>query len=479
MADEVKLIDYTSKDYEAYRQDMIDEIPSKLPEWTDRSDADPGIVILELLANQLEKLSYYNDRVANEAFLPTATKRQSVMKHLKLIDYTLDWHTPAKHWQVFSLEPQLVDTVIPKGTQVGTIGSDEAEDAVIFETLDDLIIPAGATGTEQDVNGEYIYKVEVEHGQTIEDEVIGQVESDKENPVFKLAYSPVYKPTINIYVDDYNGKYLWTSVDDFISSDQESQHYVPELNEFEEVLIRFGNGVSGKLPTNPSTIYASYKTGGGKAGNVGAMTITEIYDSIPGIDSTFNPYGAHVLGMDMESSESAKINGPVSLRVMNRYVAPSDFSDGIKLDYPAVAKAVAVKVDGQIDLYLAPFEGTTLSSAQKAEITEIIEEKKVIFTEVTLKDPIYKTVDISVNVVSYDNYDIESVRYSVTNTIQEMFSPENMGFGKEITLADLFYEIRGIDGVKNATIITPTADVPMDVMEIGVLGTLTVTVNGN
>jgi uncharacterized phage protein gp47/JayE len=478
MADKLKPVDYTTKDYEAYRQDMIDEIPNKLSEWTDHSDSDPGIVILELLANQLEKNSYYNDRVANESFLPTATKRQSVMKHLKLIDYELDWHTPARHWQVIEIEPQTTDTVIPKGTQIGTDGTDEAEDSVVFETLTDLIIPAGATGLEQDGNGEYLYKVEIEHGQTIEDEPIGEILTDTPSPSFKLAYSPVYQPSIEVYVDDYNGRYLWSAVNDFIDSTQDSTHYVAEMNEFEEVIILFGNGVSGKVPSNPSTITATYKAGGGKIGNVGAMTITEIYDSIPGFLQTFNPYGAHVLGTDMEDSEEAKVNGPASLRILNRYVAPPDYEAGIKLDYPAVAKAKAIIVNGNIDLYLAPIEGTVLSSTQKAEITAIIEEKKVIFQGYTLKDPVYKPVNVSVNVIPYDNYDTESIRYSVTNTIQELFSTENMDFGTDVTIADLFYAIRGVEGVRNASITAPTSDVSMADMEIGTLGTLTVTVNG-
>lgn len=479
MAEDIKRIDYTTKDYEAYRQDMIDEIPNKLPEWTDRSDADPGIVILELLAMQLERLSYYNDRVANEALFPTATRRQSVMKHLKLIDYEMAWHTPAKHWQVFRIEPQLTDTIIPKGFQVGTVASD-SEEAIIFETLTDLVIPAGATGIEQDGEGNYLYQVEVEHGQTILDEFIGEVNTNDPSPSFKLTYSPVYRPSIEIMVEDYNGKYTWTAVNDFISSTQEDNHYISEMTEYEEVIIRFGNGTSGKVPIAVSNIFANYKVGGGTEGNVGANTIVELYEAVPGLEETFNPFGPHVLGKNMESVEEAKWRGPASLKTLNRYVTIPDYEDGIRLDYPAVAKAkgIANTTTGDVDLYLAPFVGDTLSASQKAEIMEIINEKQIIFASAVIKDPIYKTVNVSVDVIIHDNYDAEMIRYSAENIIRDLFDPENMDFGKDVTLSEIHFEIRKTAGVRNVIISAPVADTVVADNEIAKLGTLTVLVNG-
>lgn len=52
----LKYVDYITKDYEGFRKLMIDLIPSKTPEWTDTSQSDFGIVILELLAHGLDVL---------------------------------------------------------------------------------------------------------------------------------------------------------------------------------------------------------------------------------------------------------------------------------------------------------------------------------------------------------------------------------------------------------------------------------------
>src|SRR6185369_4828268 len=73
-----QVIDYLARDYNSFRQALIDLIPAKLPEWTDRSEADFGIVLIELFAYMADILSYYQDRVANEAFLNTEQERRSV-----------------------------------------------------------------------------------------------------------------------------------------------------------------------------------------------------------------------------------------------------------------------------------------------------------------------------------------------------------------------------------------------------------------
>ena len=62
------VIDYLTKDYAGFRQGMLNQIPLLMPQWTDRSEADFGVVLIELMAYVADILSYYQDRVANEAF---------------------------------------------------------------------------------------------------------------------------------------------------------------------------------------------------------------------------------------------------------------------------------------------------------------------------------------------------------------------------------------------------------------------------
>ena len=53
------------------------------------------MVLIELLAYMADILSYYQDRIANEAFLSTAQERRSVIEHLRLIGYEMPGAAPA------------------------------------------------------------------------------------------------------------------------------------------------------------------------------------------------------------------------------------------------------------------------------------------------------------------------------------------------------------------------------------------------
>ena len=50
-------IDYTSRDYEAFRELLIVKLQEKMPEYTDTSETDAGIIIIEALANGLDIMS--------------------------------------------------------------------------------------------------------------------------------------------------------------------------------------------------------------------------------------------------------------------------------------------------------------------------------------------------------------------------------------------------------------------------------------
>jgi hypothetical protein len=96
-------IDYLAKDYASFRQGLLDFVSARVPAWTERSEADLGIMLLELFAYTADNLSYLQDRVANEAFLATATQRRSVAGHLQLLGYQMDEGAAAATWLQFQV----------------------------------------------------------------------------------------------------------------------------------------------------------------------------------------------------------------------------------------------------------------------------------------------------------------------------------------------------------------------------------------
>src|SRR6185312_4271617 len=82
-------INYLAKDYESFRQLMLDRMALGMPAWQERHAADLGITLVEVLAYTADYLSYYQDAVATEAYLGTARRRISVRRHARLVDYRM------------------------------------------------------------------------------------------------------------------------------------------------------------------------------------------------------------------------------------------------------------------------------------------------------------------------------------------------------------------------------------------------------
>lgn len=82
------VLDYTSRDYKAIRSMLVGLAKGLLPDWQTVGDTgDFGTLLLELYAYSNDVTNYYIDRMASEAFLGTAVRRQSVMYIADMLGY--------------------------------------------------------------------------------------------------------------------------------------------------------------------------------------------------------------------------------------------------------------------------------------------------------------------------------------------------------------------------------------------------------
>jgi hypothetical protein len=92
------LLDYQAKDYGSFRRLLIDLLPRLNPQFLERNPSDLGIALIELLAHQGDHLSYFQDAVANEAYLETVRQRISARRHTRLVDYRVHDGRNAAAW---------------------------------------------------------------------------------------------------------------------------------------------------------------------------------------------------------------------------------------------------------------------------------------------------------------------------------------------------------------------------------------------
>ena len=91
-------IDYLAKDFLSFRQALLDFSALRYPAWVERSEADLGLMIAELLSATADELSYLQDRIAAEAMLETASQRRSLVSLARLVDYEPRPATSATTW---------------------------------------------------------------------------------------------------------------------------------------------------------------------------------------------------------------------------------------------------------------------------------------------------------------------------------------------------------------------------------------------
>jgi hypothetical protein len=99
------LIDYQSKDYQSFRRALLDFLPTRVPGFTESSEADLAITLAELFAYAGDQLSYLQDSVSNEAYLQTVRQRVSAKRHARLMDYRMHDGLAARAVLQFQVNP--------------------------------------------------------------------------------------------------------------------------------------------------------------------------------------------------------------------------------------------------------------------------------------------------------------------------------------------------------------------------------------
>jgi hypothetical protein len=133
--------DYAAKDYASFRQFLLDLLPRLNPAFSERNPSDLGIALVELLAYAGDGLSYFQDAVANEAYLDTIRHRISARRLVKLVDYRM--HDGRNAWAAVHLAVN-AKTVLPLGTRLlSRIGQPlRGETAPVAVIIDDSKISA-------------------------------------------------------------------------------------------------------------------------------------------------------------------------------------------------------------------------------------------------------------------------------------------------------------------------------------------------
>ena len=460
MATPVPPVDYTSKDWAAFRDDMEDAISIRLKEWTSRSPNDFGIVLIELFAYTADILSFYGDRIANEAFLPTAVLRSSVLNIAKMLDYRPIGNIAATVSLVFKTRSGGGSVTIPAGTQVSTAPV-TGQTPVIFETNVPVTIADAATGTDNQ-STPILATQGVTAGALPTREPVGTSNGGLDQ-AFTLFSSPVIEGSQHIFVDEGSGATEWVYYDNLIDAGPDDPAYTTFTDENGILNVIFGDNVNGRVPSNGALITATYRVGGGAAGNVGSGTLITLIKTasnpltnVTGVNNAASAQG----GADAESLDDIRVNAPRSLTTIDRAVTLADYAALAIKAGAAKAKAQAA-VYTSVNLFVAPPSGDVApiaSAALKATIQNYLANRKMINATVLLMDPTYVSISISANVQVLPTFNQETVRLDAEKAVRSVLAYANSNFGDRVTVSEIYKALNGTTGVDyaNVTVLSRT-----------------------
>lgn len=264
---------------------------------------------------------------------------------------------------------------------------------------------------------------------------------------------------------------LWTNIDDGIwTAGPADKVYYDATAGTGDVILAFGDGYSGVLPSVGTNIQISYIVTSGSVGNNGGAAF-EVkcvdFEDITGVSTSKISGGA-----DEKPASYYKSMAPYIFRAKKRAVNPTDYK-AIASDYPGVA---AVSIQAQKDIApgdlrwmnvvricLLPQMEDAFTQSEWDEFKLWFKKRCHTAVEIQQYDPEKKVVDIEVSLALNAAANPEEVVPTVEANIRALFAREVHTLGKRISISDIVEAAR-LDDVDYVQVATPSLDLVTDIV---------------
>ncbi len=440
--------DYSSRDYETIRRDLILRADRVMPEWTDRDPADFGMLLLDLWAYAADVNHFYTDRAAGEAYLTTATLRESVLAFANLLDYVPQGRASAQG-TITVQNGLLTDHTVERYDTF--VASAKGVQYTLYATTT-TSVPAGSA-----------VAVAAAEGTPVIGEVLTAGSLGTAGQRYTLARENVAPSSLEVFVYE-NGidPVEYTRVSRLSTASNGSRVFSTNVNADRELEIVFDSALNGYTPPTGSLITANYVVSEGVTGNLPAGVVTAFKSGSP--SSVFvASSSAFSGGIDEESVTSMKTSIPSVISAQNRCVTRNDFV-AMALQLSGVAKVSmtftqgAGTADNVVVIYpqpsragdylTTPDTSEVVTAALQDRVIESIQPKALLGVEVQCAatidwTPIDLTCEVFVNATAVSNY----VKRDVEAAIDTLFEFDNVHFGQLMTLGQVYRLVLNVPGV--------------------------------
>lgn len=487
---------YTDKDFAALRDRLFDLIRSVFPDWSVDAVANFGNILVESYAFVGDVLTFSQDQQAREARWGTVTQRRSAIALAKLIGYELSAAQAASADVTVTITnaSALTGTVTPVASAV-VVRTNEVTTPVRGEL--DGPVSFNITGGETSKSFTWRHRITAPS--------FSVASTNRPDQAYHLPSTPFLWGSEAVSTST-DGDYV--RVDNFLDSLPTDKHYRIQLDQNDAAQIIFGDGRNGKIPAG--TIAATYKTGGGAAGNVEQNSLvileTQLVDSAgnTAYATVTNPADAEG-GVPREEVAAARVNAPASLRVLTRTVAREDYEINARR-VAGVGRALMLTSNEYVgigenrgQLFIIPSTGGTPSQALRDAVYTMCTQTmpNTITFQLDVLPVVYKAINVDVTVWLRPNVTPSVAKAAIVAALEDLLDPmlasgvanPNVDFGfnykdadgnaaGEIAWSDLFNAVRDVSYVRKVdqgmALNGSVTDVTLAPWEFPALGTVTV-----
>jgi hypothetical protein len=255
-----------------------------------------------------------------------------------------------------------------------------------------------------------------------------------------------------------DGRDDWTVRADLLSSDRFAPDVVVELHDDGRAQLRFGDDVAGRRPTAGRSFTASYRIGGGKAGNVGREVLTELDPPQPGV-AVRNPMPA-AGGSDPEPAEQVRQFAPQAFRVQRRAVTDDDYAAAAAAER-GVQRAVGTRrwTGSWYTEYVTVdrLGGAPVDADFRSRLSVRLDHYRMAGTDVEVTAPLFVPLEIVLTVCVQPGHFRGTVqralveRFAARNLpggARGFFHPDDLSFGQPIYLSAVVAAAMTVPGVQ-------------------------------
>lgn len=427
MALQNKWVGYITRSHLQIKNSVLQRLGESNPEITDHSESNILVIIISIFSGIAEMLNYYIDNMAREAFITTARRYSSVVKHTRLIDYRIKARIPSSVDITVQFRNSLqepvgspISFVIPKGTSFNTGNN------VNFLSVTDTYVMTGNTTAT----------VSAQQKTFVDSVLIGTTDGTLDQ-VFSLGNNYVNNSiTLNIDGEP------WELVDTLGRAEPEDRVFIVDISVDKIAYIKFGDNINGKIPDAGKPVVGSYYISEGADGNVdpGTISVSNFNFSIVG-DPVTNVFITNKLkataGTDYEDIERIRRSAPLHLRTLDRAVTEQDYIDTAKLA-PGVDKAIVHYDCGKyVDIYISPNGGGIAQSSLLQTTLEYFKTRKMITTFLNIQPAGESYIYLDIEVWAKFRMDGIQTKNDVINALIDAYGYEKSDVNRKIRRSDI------------------------------------------